>query len=69
MAWNPSPEVALARDLAAKLGADEVVIVYLNFAKEQVGAISYGKTQAMCSHAKKLSDAAYQSVYETLESE
>jgi hypothetical protein len=66
MAWNPSPEVALARDLAAKLGADEVVIVYVNFSKEQMGSITYGKTQAMCGHAKKLGDVAYDAVHKYL---
>lgn len=29
MAWNPSPEVAVARDAAHSLRADQVVILYL----------------------------------------
>lgn len=67
MAWNPSPEVALARDLAPKLNADEVVIVHLNFAQDQIGLVTYGTTRQMCAHAKVIGDAAYSAVYKSLE--
>lgn len=67
MAWNPSPEVALARDLAPKLNADEVIILHLNFSKDQLGIVTYGKTLPMCAHAKTIGDAAYRAVYKSLE--
>jgi hypothetical protein len=62
MAWNPSPEVALARDLAAKLGVDQVMIVTMNYAKEEMGLITYGRTRALCDTAKELGDKAYAAV-------
>lgn len=68
MAWNPSPEVAVARDAAAKLGnADQVMIVTINYANNQIGVTTYGKTKALCSSAKKLGDAAYKAVYQAME--
>jgi hypothetical protein len=62
MAWNPSPEVALARDVAAKLDVDQVMIVTINYAKEQMGLVTYGKTKLLCADAKRLGDAAYEAV-------
>ena len=64
MAWNPSPEVALARDVAAKLGVDQVMIVTVNYRTDQMGLITYGKTRALCDHAKTLGDAAYHAARE-----
>lgn len=66
MAWNPSPEVALARDLAAKLGVDQVMILTIDYSKDQIGLITYGKTKELCRNAKTLGDAAYDSVREVL---
>ena len=67
MAWNPSPEVALARDLAAKLDADQVMIITINYAKEQMGLITYGKTKKLCAEAKQLGDAAYEAARDRFE--
>ena len=52
MTWNPSPEVAVARDAAKKLGAKQVVILY--FTDTQFGTVSYGSTKALCQSACKL---------------
>ena len=65
MAWNPSPEVAAARDFATKFGADRVVILYTT-ASGQIGYDSYGKTKALCKEAAVLGDIAYQAVYDEL---
>lgn len=64
MAWNTTPEVAMARDLAKKLGVDQVMIVTINYDREQMGLITYGKTRELCAHAKTLGDAAYGAVRE-----
>lgn len=66
MAWNPSPEVALARDVAKKLGVDQVMIVTISYSKEQLGLITYGKTKALCADAKNLGNDAYQAVRQSI---
>ena len=60
MAWNPSPEVAAARDAARKLGADRAVIFYTK--GQQFGVASYGETMAKCAEAKKIGDAIFRNV-------
>lgn len=59
MAWNPSPEVALVRDAAAKLGADRAVIVY-TLPDGRLGYASYGQTKALCAETRKLADKLYE---------
>ena len=56
MAWNPTPEVAVARDAAQRLGADMAVIVYITLDTNATGMASYGRTKALCSVAGKLGD-------------
>lgn len=65
MAWNPSPEVALARDAAKKLGANRVVILFTT-AEDKIGYASYGETRALCDETKKLAEKVYQSGYDWL---
>jgi hypothetical protein len=67
MAWNPSPEVAVARDAAMKLGADQVILIAITYDKDQVAAITYGKTKKLCDHAKAIGGVAYESVMSWLE--
>jgi hypothetical protein len=69
MAWNPSPEVAAARDAAAKLDADQVVIVYIRRRANQIGSVTYGQTKQLCDETKPLGDAAYEAVYKHLEAQ
>jgi len=59
MAWNPSPEVAVARDAAKKLNAEMCVVLYVDLRKGQMGYASYGKTRALCDETKKLADHCY----------
>ena len=55
MAWNPTPEVAAARDLARKVGANVgCVVIYLKASPDQLGMISYGVNQALCDEMGKL---------------
>ena len=58
MPWNPSPEVAVARDFGNKFGADRVVVVYTT-PEGKMGYASYGKTTALCAETKKLADAIF----------
>lgn len=58
MAWNPSPEVAVARDAAHRLGANRVVIVYTTD-RDQIGFASYGKTRALCDETGPLGRELY----------
>ena len=60
MAWNPSPEVAVARDAARKLDADMCVVVYVNAHKQQIGCASYGVNSMLCAETKKLADQCYE---------
>ena len=60
MAWNPSPEVKVARDAAQKLDAEMCVVIYVN-RKEQIGYASYGRTKALCDETKKLADHCLES--------
>lgn len=62
MAWNPSREVAIARDLAPKLNADQVVVLYINRSEGTVRYASYGRTRELCADAKKIADVAFDAV-------
>jgi len=68
MAWNPSPEVAAARDFGKKFVADRVVIFYTT-ERGGCGYASYGKTKALCADAKRIGDALWQPFAEAAEKE
>ena len=61
MAWNPSPEVAAARDAAKALKANRV-IVFFTRDDDRFGYASYGSTKAECAEAKKIADAVWETV-------
>jgi hypothetical protein len=67
MAWNPAPEVQVARDAAKKLGelakaeVDQVVIVYTT-ADRKAGSVSYGRTRQLCGQARRLGGRLYEAV-------
>jgi hypothetical protein len=65
--WNPSPEVAAARDFAKKFGHERVVIVHVNHATGKMGYVTYGLTRELCNDTKRLGEAAYNAVYKELE--
>lgn len=50
MAWNPTPEVAVARDFGKRFGYDEVIILAVR-RDGCVDAWSYGRTKALCDRA------------------
>lgn len=58
MAWNPSPEVAVARNAAKALGADRCIILY-TLPDGKLGYASFGQTARLCAQAKLLADEVY----------
>ena len=66
MAFNPSPKVAEARDLAKKYGKTKVIIFMIDDDAGTMEYASFGKDKAMCNDAKKLADVAYRAIYEYL---
>lgn len=64
MAWNRSPEVAVARDAGKKLGTlaggttDQCIIFY-GTSDGRFGYASYGRTRDLCNDSKRLADAMY----------
>jgi hypothetical protein len=53
MAWNPSPEVAVARDAARKLKS-KMSLVFWVTDDGQFGMATYGETMALCRAAGDL---------------
>lgn len=54
MAFNPSPEVSLARDYAKKFGKRRVVIFFDD--GRGFGYTSYGETKPLCDSARRIGD-------------
>ena len=57
MAFNPSPQVAAARDYAEKFKFDQVIII--GIVGDAIGYASYGKTPALCGKAKQFADRIF----------
>ncbi len=62
MAWNPSPKVADAREIARKWNKQQVIIIAVDIHAETLEYASYGETTTLCADAKRLADAAYEAV-------
>lgn len=61
MAWNPSPEVAVARDAAKSLGdASMCIVLWIDETGEHIGMASYGKTKVLCDEAGSIGRACYE---------
>ena len=58
MAWNPHPDVALARDIGKKTDQDIVIIFQIK--GDLIKCASYGKTKELCAHAKRIADDLYE---------
>lgn len=67
MAWNPSPQVAVARDAAQRLGNAKQCVVLWFTDGGQMGMASYGRTRALCDEAKGIGNAAFDAVMKHLE--
>ena len=66
MAWDTSPKVATARDIGKSYGADKVIVLLIDEEAGTMEAISYGKNKAECAAAKRLSDIAYDAIFDAL---
>lgn len=65
MAWNPSPEVQVARDAAQRLGelskARTAMCVVLYIQDDgRAGYVSYGRTSGLCGVARRLADRLFE---------
>lgn len=64
MAWNPAPEVAVARDAASCLQAatgspvNRCVLLFTT-ADGKIGYASYGQDRALCAETKQLADVLF----------
>lgn len=67
MAFNPSPQVAAARDFAQKFDRDITVILSVNTKTGRIEYASYGATSRLCSEARKLGDKAFDAIYKHFE--
>ena len=60
MAFNPSPKVAVARDFAKKFNKKMVIIFSTD--DKNLEYASYGETKSLCDEAKRLADAATETI-------
>lgn len=67
MAFNPSPQVAVARDAAKALEADMCVIICASKERGTLGYASYGETKRLCGETKRLADHLYKAAMEWFE--
>lgn len=71
MAWNPSPEVQVARDAGASMAkilglkVDRCIVLYTT-ANRQCGYASYGETREKCAEAKQMAEAAAPAAWDEL---
>lgn len=71
MAWNPTPEVQVARDAAKALTKagrfiDRIVLLFTT-EQGQIGYASYGKDSNHCGQARRLADVVYERGLEAME--
>lgn len=62
MAWNPSPEVAHARDFGKKFNYDRVIIIGVNDTTQKLEVVSYGSTKKKCDEVKQTADEVYNQI-------
>ena len=65
MAWNPSPGVAEARDIAQKHGDDMVIVLRIQM-DTLMKTASYGRTKGLCAIAGKLADSIHDHIDDLL---
>ncbi len=61
MAWNPSPEIAVARDFAKTFNKAQVIILAID-EHSNLSYASYGKTRVLCDSAEKVVDIAFNAI-------
>lgn len=66
MAWNPSPRVAAAREIARRFGSTHVVVLMLNEDEGTIQYATYGTDAGRCSEAKVFGDVAFEALNQFL---
>ncbi|MCC6969627.1 MAG: hypothetical protein IT434_05335 [Phycisphaerales bacterium] len=68
MAWNPSPEVQVARDAAEAIRGvtkaeqiDMCIVTWIDN-DSRAGYASYGRTPVLCGMARRVADVAYEAI-------
>ena len=64
MAFNPSPKVAAARNIAHQFGKKRVIVLMLT--DDAMEYASYGETKELCNSAREIADIAFDAVQEWL---
>ena len=67
MAWNPSPKVADARDIARKWNKQQIIILAVDKMAGTLEFASFGTTVTWCAEARVLAEAAYAAMYSAIE--
>ena len=67
MAFNPSPEIAAARNFAHRFCKEQVIIVGIDRLLGTLAVYTYGQNKALCDDAKIVGDAVYAAAYKALE--
>ena len=66
MPFNPSPEVAVAREAAKQLKAKVAIVIYVSEDGEKIGMASYGQDSTTCKAAAELGDWLYESAMQNV---
>lgn len=61
MAFNPSPKVAAARDIATKFKKDKVIVFMIDDAAKTIEYASYGKNPSDCKEARRIANHLFES--------
>lgn len=64
MAWNPSREVATARNFGKKFNYDKVIIIGVNETDGTFKVVSYGETKKKCGETRITADNIYEMIRE-----
>lgn len=70
MAWNPTPEVQVARDAAAAIDKvtnatiDMCIVTWIDN-QSRAGYASYGRTSVLCGMARRIADVAYEAILDS----
>jgi len=64
MAWDSSPKVKLAREIAKKYDQDQIIILMINEGLDRIEYISYGKTKRLCDEAKSFAEKTIDAITE-----
>lgn len=62
MAWNPTPEVAVARDFGKKFNYNKVYIIGVDETTGKFEVVSYGATKHECDQAKVCADNIFENI-------